>query len=247
MTSSTVRPAIAGGPAQSLRAIAAPRPARRVRTQWLALGAAFVVLAGVLVAWAVGAASRRVQVVQVVQAVPAGTPLQMSDLALTAVAFEPGVDGLVPEASIDALVGRLAAIDLRPGVLLQRGMWRDGIPLLAGERGVGAVLVPGRFPAGLGAGDLVIGASLSASDSPSTDSPLVAEGVVIEQPDTPETTSVVMRVLDLVSLESGSTSFTLAVPETRAVWVAQLAATDQLVVLSMTWGSDALDEPGAAP
>ena len=44
----------------------------RVRTQWLALGAAFVVLAGVVVAWALANAADRVQVVRLTHDVPAG-------------------------------------------------------------------------------------------------------------------------------------------------------------------------------
>ena len=104
------------------------KPARvrsRVRTQWLALGAALVVLSGVLVAWALTKAADRVQVVQVAQSVSAGDVLEAADLSVTGIAFDDEVQGLVPAASLQALVGRVAAIDLAPGALLSVGMWRD--------------------------------------------------------------------------------------------------------------------------
>lgn len=148
-----------------------------MRTQWTALAAALVVLAGVVVTWAVSSAGRRVQVVQVAQQVEAGTPIEAADLITAAVAFDPGVEGLVPAASLDALLGRIAAIDLQPGVLLQRGMWREGESLVEGERAVGAVLSAGRFPPGLAPGDLVIGAPLNGLLLGGLDNPGDSSGV----------------------------------------------------------------------
>lgn len=246
-----------------MRAVATLRPIGRVRTQWTALAAALVVLAGVVVTWAVSSAGRRVQVVQVAQQVEAGSPIEVADLITAAVAFDPGVEGLVPAASLDALLGRIAAIDLEPGVLLQRGMWRDGESLLDGERAVGAVLSAGRFPPGLAPGDLVLGAPLGglliaslggpagssidggASGSGSATSPAgtaagstagasggssngAADGQVAD-----DTGGVLMRVLDAALLDNGSLTLSLAVGASQAVAVAQLAATDQLVVVRL--------------
>lgn len=235
------------GPAPQARR---PRVRGRVRTQWMALGAALVVLAGVVVAWAVAAAGRRVMVVQVAQQVAAGDVLDADDLLLTGVAFDPGVEGLVPAASLDALIGRVAAIDLEPGVLLQRGMWRDGAVLRDGERAVGAVLDAGRFPLGLGVGSTVLAASLTdlSIAGPS------AEGAPPPDPDSPtgpvSTLPVSMRVVDVVALDDGSVSFSFAVPLESAVLVAQLAATDQLVVVG-TLAADVVSptttDPAVAP
>lgn len=246
-----------------MRAVATLRPIGRVRTQWTALAAALVVLAGVVVTWAVSSAGRRVQVVQVAQQVEAGSPIEVADLITAAVAFDPGVEGLVPAASLDALLGRIAAIDLEPGVLLQRGMWRDGESLLDGERAVGAVLSAGRFPPGLAPGDLVLGAPLGglliaglggpagstidggASGSGSATSPAgsaagsttgasggssngTADGQLAD-----DTGGVLMRVLDAALLDNGSLTLSLAVGASQAVAVAQLAATDQLVVVRL--------------
>lgn len=195
------------------------------------MGAALVVLAGVVVAWAVSSAGRRVMVVQVVQSVSAGDTLEAADLMLTGVAFDPGVEGLVPASSLDALIGRIAAIDLEAGVLLQRGMWRDGASLLDGERAVGAVLKAGRFPLGLGIGSTVLAASITDMTIGVGDGagplPADSDASVDAQPRLP----VSMRVVDVVVLDDGAVSFSFAVPVDLAVQVAQLAATDQLVVV----------------
>jgi hypothetical protein len=264
-----------------MRALVALRTSGRVRTQWMAMAAALVVLAGIVVTWAVSSAGRRVQVVQVAQEVAAGTPIEAADLVTAAVAFEPGVEGLVPAASLDALLGRIAAIDLAPGVLLQRGMWRDGETLAEGERAVGAVLSAGRFPPGLAPGDLVIGAPLdglfmdgldalggsagaglgggtssgsgdsaaggstgnaasgtsagSSSDAMSDS----ADGVSLDG-----SGGILMRVLDVTLLENGSVTVSLAVVAAQAVAVAQLAATDQLVIVRLPAADDTTTATG---
>lgn len=184
----------------------------RVRTQWLALAAALVVLAGVLVAWALSNAADRVQVVRVTQAVSAGEVISAADLTVVGVAFDAEVQGLVPAASLDALVGRVAAVDLEPGVLLVAGMWRDAPETLVGEEAVGAVLRAGRFPLGLARGDVALAAPVDAAAA------AVAEPVSV-------------RVIDVEVGVDGELSVTLAVAADSAVAVAQLAATDQLLLV----------------
>lgn len=182
----------------------------QVRTQWMAFGGALVVMAGVLVAWALSSAADRVQVVRVVQEVPAGQPIPLEALAVTGVAYDAGVDGLVPSASLADLAGRIAAIDLQPGVLVQAGMWRDAPALLEGEQRVGVVLRPGRLPGDLGQGDTAVAAAIDPAD------PFVPARV---------------RVLDAVPATDGTTSLTLAVGSDDAVGVARLAANDLLVLV----------------
>jgi|JI10StandDraft_1071094.scaffolds.fasta_scaffold16321_2 flagella basal body P-ring formation protein FlgA len=184
----------------------------RVRTQWLALAAALVVLAGVLVAWALSNAADRVQVVRVTQAVSAGEVISAADLTVVGVAFDAEVQGLVPAASLDALVGRVAAVDLEPGVLLVAGMWRDAPETLVGEEAVGAVLRAGRFPLGLARGDVALAAPVDAAAA------AAAEPVSV-------------RVIDVQVGVDGELSVTLAVAADSAVAVAQLAATDQLLLV----------------
>ena len=102
-----------------------------------------VVLAGVLVGWALSRAADRVQVVSVAQPIRAGEVIDMEDLTVTGIAFDGTVTGLVPDTSLDALVGKVAAVDLEAGALVQVGMWRDGAEVAPGERTIGAVLAAG--------------------------------------------------------------------------------------------------------
>lgn len=190
----------------------------RVRTQWAALAAALVVVAGLTVAWALSNAGDRVQVVQLVRPVASGQAFTADDLGTTGVAHDGAVQGLVPAQSLEALVGRVAAVDLEAGLLVQKGMWRDTPLLSAGESSVGVVLAPGRFPAGLGQGDAVLAAAAAPG---SATSPVRARVVAAEV--TPE----------------GDTSFTLAVADADAVVVAQLSATDQLVLVGDNGGGGA--------
>lgn len=185
----------------------------RVRTQWLALGAAFVVLAGVLVAWALSNAAERVQVVQVAAEVKAGDVIELDDLAVTGIAYDADLQGLVPEQSLQALVGRVAAVDIQPGTLLIRGMWDDAPVVNEGESVVGAVLAAGRFPAGLGRGDLATAAPI---DPEATTAPV--------------TVRVIASTLD----PDGALVVQLAVPADNAVTVGQLAANDQLLLVGQS-------------
>lgn len=190
-------------------------PRAKVRTQWMALGGALVVLAGILVVWSLSTAADRVQVVRVARPVHAGVALRADDLSVAGVAYDASVQGLVPARSIDALIGRVAAIDLAPGVLLQKGMWRDAPPLKTGEHAVGVVLKPGRMPSSIAAGDEAIAAPLQPGDA---------------------AVPVAVRVIDVTVADDGTTTVSLAVPDASAVAVAQLAATDQLVLVGSSGG-----------
>ena len=190
----------------------------RVRAQWLVLAAALTVLAGVLVAWAVDRAADRVEVVSIARPVAAGSVLQADDLTLTAIAFDTPVTGLAPATSLQALVGRVATVDLEPGVLLTVGMWADGTELSAGERTVGAVLDAGRFPTGLTQGSTALALTIDDGD---------AGG------DHADDTGVLVRVLDTAAGERGSLVVTMAVPDDHAAGVARLAAGERLVLIGV--------------
>ncbi len=181
----------------------------------MALAAALVVLAGVLVAWALSQAADRVQVVQLTRAVSSGTVITAGDLTIAGIAYDSHVEGLVPSESLDAVVGRVAAFDLTAGSLLQMGMWRDTPALLAGEQSVGVVVKPGRLPDGLAQGDTALAAPLQPGDP---------------------TPPLPVRVLDRAVTADGNAALTLAVPAADAVVVAQLAATDQLVLIGTPAG-----------
>jgi flagella basal body P-ring formation protein FlgA len=186
------------------------RTRSRVRAQWLVLAAALTVLAGILVAWALTRAADRVSVVSLARPVAAGTVIQTADLTIAAIAFDGDVSGLVPAASVDAVAGRVATVDLAAGSLLTVGMWADATGLSEGERTVGAVLTAGRFPVGLAQGSTAIA--------------LAIDGDVV---------GVTVRVIDADTTDAGGLRVTLAVPQADAMHIAQLAATDQLVVIGL--------------
>ena len=165
-----------------------------------------------LVAWALTRAADRVAVVSVARPVAAGTVIELDDLTTTPIAFDgDDVHGLVPPASLDSLVGRVATLDLQPGTLLSVGMWADATGLGAGERTVGAVLEAGRYPLGLAQGSTAIAAARLDGD---------AGGVQV-------------RVLDADLTDAGDLQVTLAAPEADAARLAQLAATDRLVLVGL--------------
>ncbi|MFN8023880.1 MAG: SAF domain-containing protein [Acidimicrobiales bacterium] len=194
------------------------RTRTQVRAQWLVLAAALTVLAGVLVAWAVQRAADRVEVVSVARPVAAGAVITADDLTTTAIAFDTPVTGLAPASSLDALVGRVATVDLEPGVLLSTSMWADGTELSAGERTVGALLDAGTFPAGLAPGSTALA---------------VALGDDTADAGTDAGTDVTVRVLDAADDDRGALRVTLAVPEADAARIARLAAADRLVLVGV--------------
>lgn len=189
----------------------AERNRARARTQWLVFAAALTVLAGTLVAWGLGRAAARVEVVSIVRPVAAGSALGADDLSISSIAVDGTVNGLVPAASLERLVGRTAAIDLGPGTLLTVGMWTDGTQLRADEQTVGAVLEPGRFPAGL---------------APAGQARAVSTGEAAE-------VAVAVRLLEAELDDRGQLHVTLAVPAEQAVELARLAALDSLVLVGL--------------
>lgn len=140
------------------------RPRRRRGV--LAGGLMLTALGGTLVAWFVGAAGGRTDVLVVARDVPYGQTLVAGDLTLTAVAVDTLVD-TVPADQLDVALGQVAAADLLAGSLLAPGQITADTP-----PGEGEVLVPmpvsaERLPAGgVHAGDrlLVVDAPSAGSD-----------------------------------------------------------------------------------
>lgn len=203
---------VRGGPA--------PRIRTRARVQWLALAAALVVLAGTLVAWALGRAAERVTVVSVARPVAAGEVIDAGDLTTAQVAIDATVTGLVPTSSLDAVIGRVAAVDLGAGTLLTVGMWTDPTGLGPDERAVGAVLSPGRFPSGLGHGAAAAAIDVRVGTTGTEAEPTLGSGVAV-------------RILDATTTDAGDLSVTLAVPAGSADAVATWAATGSLALIGV--------------
>lgn len=193
----------------------------KARVQWLVLATALTVLAGVLVAWALSRAAARIEVVIAARPVAPGTEFVIDDLTTAPVAVDPAVTGLVPAASIDDLVGRVATIGVPAGSVVTAGMWTDGTELRAGEHAVGAVLRPGRLPERLGAGHTAMAVPLEGS--------LPVDGAVDGAVDG----VFPVRVITARRLETGEASLVLAVAAAEAPQVARLAASDSLVLVGL--------------
>lgn len=215
MTATLVRRGQAHGgssnPIDDELAEGAERSRTRARTQWLVLAAALTVLAGTMVAWGLGRAAARVEVVSVLRPVERGAALTADDLTTSRIAVDGTVQGLVPGTSLERLVGRTAAVTLEPGMLLSVGMWTDGTQLLADEQTVGAVLDPGRFPAGLGPGGQALAVATDDTGEP----------------------AVIVRVLDVELDDQGSLHVTFAAPAEQAVGLARVAALDAMVLVGL--------------
>ena len=222
-------PTPGGTPTRSPPRPRRPRPRPPVRPQALVLPARLTLLARMLVSCALPRAPSRVEVVSVARPVAAGAVIGPDDLTTTAIAFDTPVTGLAPASSLDALVGRVATVDLAPGALLSTGMWADGTELSAGERTVGALLDAGAYPTGLAPGSTALAVALD-------DALADADG----------TTDVLVRVLDTADDDQGAVRVTLAVPEAEAARIARLAAGDQLALVGVpatpTESADAAQE-----
>lgn len=150
----------------------APR-GRGARRPVAAVASALVVFASVALFVAVYSRARReMSVVVIVQAVGAGTPVTVADVASARVALGGSVTA-IPYRDVSQVVGRWAAAPLAPGTLLVPSELssRPGIP--AGSAEVGVVLKPGQLPAaGLDTGDRVMVVDAGAATGLGVPSPL---------------------------------------------------------------------------
>jgi SAF domain len=133
------------------------RPAAgRRRPTLLAAGIALVALGALTTAAVVGQVGDRRAVLAVSRAVPVGQRLAADDLTVAHVSVDPVVRP-VPARDLAAVVGRVAAADLRAGSLLNGGDLTDALEPGPGEQLVPVVLGAGRLPArGLRTGDRVL-------------------------------------------------------------------------------------------
>lgn len=217
----------------------------RLRNQWTIGAVACVVLAGVLVTWSLSSAGDRMGVVRTARAIHSGEVFSEADFATAEVAVDASVEGLVPADRLQRLVGRVAAVDLPEGVLVQRGAWRTTAALMAGERAVGVVLKPGRVPSSVQQGDTVQVASIDVA-TPSVDPSVNGGTAVTVAPFTSVPRSVVLaRVVACTTRDDGTVVLELAVADAVAVQVAQWAANDLLVVVLVPHSALVGDGSGA--
>jgi hypothetical protein len=187
--------------------VAAPRhPARRVRVPLLVGALAASLLAAVLVLYGLSAAADRTQVLRVTRDIEAGEPIPADALVPVGVAVDAS-NQLLPASAVSDVSGKVATKALVQGDLLSATDAADAPQPVAGERRVGAVLAPGRYPHDLRRGDLALA---TATDG--------------------QASTVPVRVLDVRAAREGI-EVVLAVSADAAASTAQLAAQGRLAVI----------------
>lgn len=146
-----------GGAANGWGAAQQPRIAPVQRERKPAL-----ILAGLLLALACGAVTAalflrvggRVAVLAVARDVPVGQTVTAQDLTEVRISFDPALHALSPRLR-DQVVGRVAAVELKPGSLLTREQLTAQTVPAPGQVIVSVLLKPGQAPAELRTGDPV--------------------------------------------------------------------------------------------
>lgn len=146
-------PSSNGAGAVHTPAVAPPR--RRVRLPELAVGLLVTVMFALgAVLWHLNASSK-VPALAVSSPIERGEVIEAADLRVVYVASDDPLARMSSGES-DAVVGRVALVDLAAGTLLTRSVVADAAALNVGDGVVGLALDPGQYPAlGLAPGDRV--------------------------------------------------------------------------------------------
>jgi hypothetical protein len=199
-----------------------PLPRRRRRPVMIVLGVVLAALGGLVAARAAAGAGDRVEVLAVARPVAYGQVIDEADLAVAMVAPDAALAPL-PAADRSAVVGRHAAADLFPGMLLTVDLVTDDVAPGAATELVGVALPADRLPnRPLRPGDrvLIVGTPAVDGDLPGEDGgpagtvPTVAATVVAVGPARDDGT----RVVDVT------------VPAGRGAALAARAATGRVAV-----------------
>jgi len=148
-------------------------------------------------------AGHRRAVLVMVRAVDAGTAIRPADLGETRVASDSGVHVLAATERAQVL-GRVAAIQLVPGMLVSPDLLSNGSLVAAGHAVVGLALKPGQLPSRLRPLDQVMlvrtstgssGDGTTASAQPSGDPILVASAQVFDVETAADGQTIVVSVV----------------------------------------------------
>lgn len=156
-------PRVARARANALGLAGEPVVRPRRRRGRIAAGVVLLVVSGWLAAVVFMSVGRRQEVLAVAGPVERFEQVDAEDLQVVRVAADPAV-GVIPAGRLEDVVGRVAATDLVEGSLLH-----EGELLESGQRVVGV-------------GEAVVGAVLSAGDSPSNLAAGEAVDVVVRPP-----------------------------------------------------------------
>jgi len=201
---------------------------RRRRPGLWAAGAALLAVGAFGAAVLVGRAGDRVPVLAVARTVYVGEAISDGDVRVARVAADPALQP-IPAGDRDRVVGKLAAVELRPGSLLTADEVTGATVPGAGEQLVGLPVKPGQLPArGLVAGDRVLvvatpGEQTNASSSDAGAGPVGAP--------------VPARVVEVGSPEAdGTVTVDVAVGERVGPVLAAWGSTGRLALLLLPAG-----------
>ncbi len=202
-----------------------PAVRRRRRPAVLALAVVLVGLGGLVNAVAVGHGGR-VPVLAVARPVPVGQQVTEADVMVVQLASAPGL-GMVPADRRGEVVGRYAAVGLRPGSLFTPDAVSDQRAPVAGQAVLAVAVTTGLVPArGLVPGDRVLLVPVSG-DRPEQQAaagagsgPVHATVVEVGQPDT-----------------DGAWAVDVAVEEPVVAGLADAAASGHLALVLLPAGS----------
>ena len=188
MSMTATSPASATGRSGSAAGPGAPVPLREtaVRTRrrrglWVA-GVALVAVGGLAAAVLVGRAGDRVEVLAVARPVPVGQAISEADVAVARVAADPALHP-VSASQRSEVIGRTAAVELRPGTLLTAGEVTDETVPGAGEQLIGVAVRPGQLPArGVRPGDRVLMVPVPGDQTPAGSGTTTADVEPVGEP-----------------------------------------------------------------
>lgn len=157
--------------------VAVPRglTARRRSRAGIALSLLLIIAGGSGATLLGLSAGDRTQVVTVVRQVPVGQEITARDLSEASVGLDPAVDA-VPADQMDQVVGKRAAVELRPGSLLSAGQYTSHSLVREGEQLVPLALKPSQLPAT----DLTPGQGVLVVSTPGEDGELDPEAAAEE-------------------------------------------------------------------
>jgi hypothetical protein len=200
-----------------------PRVPRRYG-QW-AGAVLFVVMAVLLAGWFWQQKGDQRAVLVIAEPVPAGTVITAEDLAIIEVS---GVEGAIPSADGDTVIGSTATVGLVDGQILTSDMvTSDPLPG-PGERVVGLQLDATRAPAGLAPGDVVVVIAVPPEGDPSTPGDL----------DNPTVLAPAATVASAAAIEGAGIRLTLVVPEPVAERVTAYVAAGRVALVQAPAGGD---------
>lgn len=182
-------------------------------------------MAVLLAGWFWQQESDRQEVLVVAEPVAAGSVITTDDLAVAEVS---GVDGAIPSADHETIVGSTAMVGLVEGQVLTRDMvTSDPIPG-PGERIIGLQLDATRSPDGVTAGDVVMVLAVPPAGDPSTPDEL----------DSPTVLSPDATVASATVVEGAGTRLTLLVSDAVAERVAAYVAAGRVALVQAPLGGD---------